>query len=73
MNCEALRAAWSLYSGAKIGGFFVICKGWGGKYGLCLAFCWGFCWGVLGVGGFEGLLEALLGDREGVGKGVRGA
>ena len=29
--------------------------------------------GVLGVGGFEGLLEALLGDREGVGKGVRGA
>ena len=24
-------------------------------------------------GGFEGLLEALLGDREGVGKGVRGA
>ena len=29
--------------------------------------------GLLGVGGFEGLLEALLGDREGVGKGVRGA
>lgn len=25
-----------------------------------------------GGGGFEGLLEALLGDREGVGKGVRG-
>ena len=24
--------------------------------------------GVLGVGGFEGLLEALLGDREGVGR-----
>ena len=29
--------------------------------------------GVAGGGGFEGLLEALLGDREGVGKGVRGA
>ena len=36
-------------------------------------------WAVLGIllrhfaegGGFEGLLEALLGDREGVGKGVR--
>lgn len=27
-----------------------------------------FCWGGLGVGGFEGLLEALLGDREGVGR-----
>ena len=26
-----------------------------------------------GGGGFEGLLEALLGDREGVGKAVRGA
>ena len=25
-----------------------------------------------GGGGFEELLEALLGDREGVGKGVRG-
>lgn len=34
---------------------------------------WHFAGGVLGVGGFEGLLEALLGDREGVGKGVRGA
>ena len=34
----------------------------------------GFCWGGAGGGGgFEGLLEALLGDREGVGKGVRGA
>ena len=28
---------------------------------------------LLGVGGFEGIAEALMGDREGVGKGVRGA
>ena len=34
---------------------------------------WHFAGGVLGVGGFEGLLEALLGNREGVGEGVRGA
>lgn len=37
---------------------------------------WHFAGGLLGVcwgwGGFEGLLEALMGDREGVGKGVRG-
>lgn len=39
---------------------------------------WHFAGGILlggagGGGGFEGLLEALLGDREGVGEGVRGA
>ena len=37
--------------------------------GILLAFCWGILLGGAGGGGgFEGLLEALLGDREGVGR-----
>lgn len=41
--------------------------------GCAWHFAGGLLGGLLGVGGFEGLLEALMGDREGVGKGVRGA
>ena len=59
MNCEAFWAAWSLDSGAKIGGFFGIYKGWGGKYASLSAFVGVFRghWG--GAGMLEGVLAGV--------------
>ena len=44
-------------------------QGMGRKIWAVLGILLGGCWGFAGGGGgFEGLLEALLGDREGVGR-----
>ena len=51
--------------GCKDRGIFCNMQGMGRKIWAVLGILLG---GVLGVGGFEGLLEALLGDREGVGR-----
>ena len=51
--------------GCKDRGIFCNKQGMGRKIWAVLGILLG---GLLGVGGFEGLLEALLGDREGVGR-----
>ena len=51
--------------GCKDRGIFCNMQGMGRKIWAVLGILLG---GLLGVGGFEGLLEALLGDREGVGR-----
>ena len=52
--------------GCKDRGIFCNMQGMGWKIWAVLGI-------LLGVGGFEGLLEAVLGNRGGVGGGVRGA